>query len=79
MSEAAHNFEEKLKELLSYANNNKGIVDVAKVNDFFKELNLAVRQIDKIYEYSLLNDFTKFTKLRWQTLTPFGFPVEPDV
>lgn len=51
MSEVAHNFEEKLKDLLSYANNNKGVVDVAKVNDFFKELNLDVRQIDKIYEY----------------------------
>ncbi len=51
MSEVAHNFEEKLKELLSYANDNKGVVDVGKVNDFFKEMNLDVRQIDKIYEY----------------------------
>jgi len=51
MSEAAHNFEEKLRELLSYANDNKGVVDVGKVNDFFKEMNLDVRQIDKIYEY----------------------------
>jgi RNA polymerase primary sigma factor len=51
MNEATHNFEEKLKELLAFANDNKGVVEVDKVNDFFKELNLDVRQIDKIYEY----------------------------
>lgn len=51
MNEATQNFEEKLKELLAFANENKGVVEVDKVNDFFKELNLDVRQIDKIYEY----------------------------
>ena len=44
-------FEQKLKELVAYAHNNKDVIDVSKVNDFFKELNLEVRQIDKIYEY----------------------------
>lgn len=51
MNDVVHNFEESLKELLAFANANKGIVEVDKVNDFFKELNLDVRQIDKIYEY----------------------------
>jgi len=51
MNDVVHNFEEKLKELLAFANANKGVVEVDKVNDFFKELNLDVRQIDRIYEY----------------------------
>lgn len=44
-------FEQKLKELVAYAHSNKDVIDVGKVNDFFKDLNLEVRQIDKIYEY----------------------------
>lgn len=51
MNEALNNFEEKLKELITFAKKNKGVVEVEKVNDFFKELNLEVSQIDKIYEY----------------------------
>ncbi|HEX3076549.1 MAG TPA: RNA polymerase sigma factor RpoD [Lachnospiraceae bacterium] len=51
MSDLISNFEEKLKELVSLAKKNKGIIEVEKVNDFFKELNLDVNQIDKIYEY----------------------------
>lgn len=51
MNDVMQNFEEKLKELLAFANSNKGVVEVGKVNDVFKELNLDVRQIDKIYEY----------------------------
>lgn len=51
MNEAITIFEEKLKELVLFAKKNKGIIEVEKVNDFFKELNLNVGQIDKIYEY----------------------------
>ena len=51
MEEQVSIFEARLKELVSFANNNKGVIEVDKVNDFFKELNLNVRQIDKIYEY----------------------------
>lgn len=51
MNEAVNNFEEKLKELVAFAKKNKGVIEVEKVNDFFKELNLEVTQIDKIYEY----------------------------
>lgn len=51
MSDLINSFEEKLKELVSLGKKNKGILEVEKVNDFFKELNLDVNQIDKIYEY----------------------------
>ncbi|SET35894.1 RNA polymerase sigma factor RpoD [[Clostridium] polysaccharolyticum] len=51
MSEAVKVFEQKMKDLVSFAKKNKGIIEVDKVNDFFKELNLDVNQIDKIYEY----------------------------
>lgn len=51
MSDLINSFEEKLKELVSLGKKNKGILEVELVNDFFKELNLDVNQIDKIYEY----------------------------
>lgn len=51
MSEAINIFEEKLKEITSLAKKNKGVIEVDKINEFFKELNLDVNQIDKIYEY----------------------------
>lgn len=51
MEEQVNIFEARLKELVAFANANKGVIEVDKVNDFFKELNLNVRQIDKIYEY----------------------------
>ncbi len=51
MGEQMSHFEEKLKELVSFANSNNGVIELEKVNDFFKELNLNVQQIDKIYEY----------------------------
>lgn len=44
-------FEEKLNELITLAQKDKGIIEVEKVNDFFKEMNLDVAQIDKLYEY----------------------------
>ncbi len=56
MEEQVSIFEARLKELVSFANNNKGVIEVDKVNDFFKELNLNVRQIDKIYEYLEANN-----------------------
>ena len=51
MSEQVIKFEEKLKELVNIAKKNKGVIEVEYVNDFFKEMNLNVNQIDKIYEY----------------------------
>lgn len=51
MNETMNAFEEKLKELLAFAKKNNDVIEVEKVNDVFKELNLEVHQIDKIYEY----------------------------
>lgn len=51
MNETMNAFEEKLRELLALAKKNKDTIEVDKVNDVFKELNLDPHQIDKIYEY----------------------------
>lgn len=51
MDEQVNQFNTKLKELITFANNNKGILEIDKINDFFKECNLDVVQIDKLYEY----------------------------
>ena len=50
-NEQTTGFEARLQELISYAGENKGIIDSDKVNDFFKEMNLNVSQIDYIFEY----------------------------
>ena len=44
-------YKEKLANLVAYAKKNNGIVEVNVINDFFKDDNLSVAQIDKIYEY----------------------------
>ena len=44
-------YKEKLASLVAYAKKNNGIVEVSVINDFFKDDNLSVAQIDKIYEY----------------------------
>ncbi len=44
-------FEEKLKQLVELGKKNKGLLELEKVNDFFKEYNLDAHQVDKIYEY----------------------------
>ena len=44
-------FEQRLKQLVALARSNKDVLEVDKINDFFKEMNLEVSQIDKIYEY----------------------------
>lgn len=51
MEEQSATFEARLKELVAFANESKGVIESSKVNDFFKELNLNVNQIDQIYEY----------------------------
>ncbi|MFW5630343.1 MAG: RNA polymerase sigma factor RpoD [Acetivibrio ethanolgignens] len=44
-------FEEKLHDLVELGKKNKGLLELEKVNDFFKEYNLDAHQVDKIYEY----------------------------
>lgn len=56
MEEQVSSFDSKLKELVAYANDNKGVIEVDKVNDFFREANLSERQIDRIYEYLEANN-----------------------
>ena len=51
MNEVQASFEAKLKELVSMGRANKDILEVDKVNDFFKGFDLSGSQIDKIYEY----------------------------
>ncbi len=42
---------QRLEALVTYATRNSGMVEVSKVNDTFKGLELTPAQIDKIYEY----------------------------
>ncbi len=42
--------EDKFRELIAFANKQKGIIDAEKVNTLISELNLDNNQIDKIYE-----------------------------
>lgn len=42
--------EDKFRELIAYANRQKGIIDAEKVHTLIGELNLDNNQIDKIYE-----------------------------
>ena len=41
----------RLDELVAIAKKNKGILEIDKLNNFFKEFNLDVDQVDKIYEH----------------------------
>ncbi len=42
--------EDKFRELISFANKQKGVIDAEKINTLAGELNLDNNQIDKIYE-----------------------------
>lgn len=46
-----NSFTEKLGELEEVARKNKGVLEIDKLNNFFKEFNLDVDQVDKIYEH----------------------------
>jgi len=56
MSEQINTFEEKLKELVSFAHKNKDVIEMDKINNFMHEMNLNVHQIDHIYEYLEANN-----------------------
>ena len=51
MSDVQASFEAKLKELLALGHASKDVLEIDKVNDFFKGFDLSSAQIDKIYEY----------------------------
>src|SRR5690242_15843496 len=42
--------EDKFRELIAFANKQKGVLEADKVNTLISELNLDNNQIDKIYE-----------------------------
>ncbi len=42
MEEQVRSFETRLKDLVTFANENKGVIEVDKVNDFFKELKQEI-------------------------------------
>lgn len=49
--QSAHDvLEDKFRELIAFANKQKGIIEAEKVNTLISELNLDNNQIDKIYE-----------------------------
>lgn len=54
----AADFTEKLKGLMELAHANKDVLETDKVNDYFKDSNLSVQQIEKIYEYLDMNGIT---------------------
>jgi RNA polymerase primary sigma factor len=51
MSEVQASFEAKLQELVALGRAHKDVIEIDKVNDFFKGFDLSAAQIDKIYEY----------------------------
>ncbi len=51
MSETPASFEAKLAELLALGRAHKDVLEIDKVNDFFKGFELSSAQIDKLYEY----------------------------
>ena len=44
-------FIEKLKKLVELGNSKKGILEVEEINDFFKNENLSLEQLEFIYQY----------------------------
>ncbi|NLJ89700.1 MAG: RNA polymerase sigma factor RpoD [Clostridiales bacterium] len=56
MSKTIENYDQKLKELVTFAKQNKNIVELDKINEIFKDFNLNVNQIDSIYDYLDSND-----------------------
>lgn len=51
MSELLSAFDAKLKELLAFAHANKDVLEIDRINDFFKGMELSSSQIDRMYEF----------------------------
>ena len=56
MSKTIQNYDQKLQELVTFAKKNKNIIELDKINEIFKDFNLNVNQIDRIYDYLDSND-----------------------
>lgn len=59
MSEA-NDFLARVDELVTLAKKNKGVLEIDRLNNFFKEFNLDVDQVDKIYEHLEANNIVVF-------------------
>ena len=42
---------EKLKKLLELGNSKKGVLEIPEINDFFKDVQLSVEQMEFVYQY----------------------------
>ena len=62
-SSGSDTYKEKLASLVAYAKKNNGVVEVSVINDHFKNDNLTVAQIDKIYEYLEKKNILTFTAI----------------
>ena len=64
MDENMIKFMEKLKELVSYAKQKKGVLELSEINEFFGDISLTEDQVEKIYEYLDANkvDVLKITE-----------------
>ncbi len=56
MDENMQKFLDKLKELVPYAKQKKGVLEFQEINDFFGEIELNEEQVEKIYEYLEANN-----------------------
>lgn len=64
MDENMIKFMEKLKELVPYAKQKKGVLELSEINEFFGDIPLTEDQVEKIYEYLDANkvDVLKITE-----------------
>ena len=64
MDENMQKFLDKLKELVPYAKQKKGVLEFQEINDFFGDIELNEEQVEKIYEYLEANsiDVLKITE-----------------
>ena len=51
MEENIAKFGEKLKQLVAHGNQNKSILELQEINDFFSDMELDAEQMEKVYEY----------------------------
>lgn len=51
MENERDNFVESLNKLVELGNSKKGVLEVEEINDFFKNINLSVEQLEYIYQY----------------------------
>lgn len=51
MEENIAKFGEKLKQLVAHGKKNKSILELQEINDFFSDMELDAKQMEKVYEY----------------------------